>query len=81
MLKNGFRELKSQFVKELGTDAEFETLDYQDDFKEIWGKVLSANTELERWLVAQRDAHRLGKLSDARVAYMDQLLGLDWREC
>jgi len=78
---NGFRELKSQFVRELGTDAEFETLDYQDDFKEIWGKVLSANTESERWLVAQRDAHRLGKLSDARVAYMDQLLGLDWREC
>mmetsp|Transcript_1850 Transcript_1850/g.2664 ORF Transcript_1850/g.2664 Transcript_1850/m.2664 type:complete len:158 (-) Transcript_1850:127-600(-) len=36
--------------------------------------------EDKKWITAQRIVYEKGNLSEARVKYMDQLVGLNWRE-
>ena len=41
-------------------------------------KVLE-DADAKRWILAQADAAENGNLSDARIDYMNQLPGIDWR--
>lgn len=43
-------------------------------------ELLNEDTEIMKWIDAQRRAHENGNLSESRVQYMDDLPGIDWRE-
>lgn len=44
--------------------------------------ILNDDLQAQKWIRAQKEAHKLGNLSEARVKYMDQLkiFGVDWTE-
>ena len=45
-------------------------------------EVIKSDPELAKWLSAQKEAHKFGKISEARIKYLEQLksFGVDWLE-
>eukprot|EP00579_Thalassiosira_antarctica_P002594 CAMPEP_0201874444 /NCGR_PEP_ID=MMETSP0902-20130614/6697_1 /ASSEMBLY_ACC=CAM_ASM_000551 /TAXON_ID=420261 /ORGANISM="Thalassiosira antarctica, Strain CCMP982" /LENGTH=275 /DNA_ID=CAMNT_0048401317 /DNA_START=86 /DNA_END=910 /DNA_ORIENTATION=+ len=58
-----------------------ETLSYLSQVVEAGGNVrelLHEDTDIIKWIDAQRLVHENGNLSDSRIQYMDDLPGIDW---
>lgn len=74
---NSTRKCGSSFMKRYR-----EVLSYLSKVVEAGGDVkelLHDDTEIMKWIDAQRQAYENGKLSESRVQYMDDLPGIDWR--
>jgi hypothetical protein len=71
---NSTRECGSSFVKRYR-----EVLSYLSQVVEAGGEVkelVYEDTEIMKWIDAQRQAYESGKLSESRAQYMDDLPGL-----
>ena len=74
---NSTRKCGSQFMKRYR-----EILSYLSKVVEAGGDVkelLHDDTEIMKWVDAQRQVYENGKLSESRIQYMDDLPGIDWR--
>lgn len=74
---NSTRKCGSSFMKRYR-----EVLSYLSQVVEAGGEVkelVYEDTEIMKWVDAQRQIYESGKLSESRAQYMDDLPGIDWR--
>lgn len=60
---------------------EYTSKEDHDNFQSLWKEILVDNIDLKKWVLTQKETHSKGKLSEARVNYMEELqvIGLHWQ--